>query len=444
MGLEAAFCAASQTHTSPRPGPTVNSKKKPKEPVSKWPQVGPGFIVAAAFVGPGTVMTATVAGRDFGFQLVWVVLFSVFAAIVLQEMATRLGTLTGLGLGELLRRQFSAKAARIALGLLVVTAIGFGNAAYQTGNLTGATDGLANLFLLTPKVLIVVIAALASTLLWFGSYKVVERVLVTAVAMMGLAFVAAAIIAIIKQPFNWKQWIPNAPSGSLTIIMALIGTTLVPYNLFLHASASSKRWSSLRPRDRGLSAARLDSVLGIIAGGIVTLSILIASAAANSSATEAADASKSDLAQSLSILVGNKYAGIIFYSGVAAAGMTSAITAPMAGGLAVCGILGWSTERKSITFRSVWIIIMLSGTLASLLFGASPQETIIIAQAANMLALPIIAGVLLLACNAKILSRYANSKLQNVIAGAIVLFVSLLSGYKLIALLTEVIRNISF
>ena len=413
----------------------VSTKEKQNQG-SGWPKFGPGFIVAAAFVGPGTVVTATTAGQQFGLSLVWVILFSVFAAIILQEMATRLGTLTGIGLGELLRRQFPAKATLVPIALLVIAAIGFGNAAYQTGNLTGASYGIGGLLALDSRILTIVIALIASSLLWFGSYKVVESVLVGAVAFMGLAFVIAAMLVLSQQSFSWSELAPNIPDGSVTVIMALIGTTLVPYNLFLHASASSKRWSSVRPRDRGLKLARLDSLLGICAGGIVTLSILIAAAAANSP-DGSTNAGLTGLAQSLTVLVGNKYAHVLFSIGVAAAGLSSAITAPLAGALAVCGVLGWSTESHTLRFRAVWGVIMLCGVSASLLLGSSPEETIIVAQAANLIALPIIAGILLMACNAKLLSRYKNTSIQNMLTGTIVVLVTALSVYKLLNLIVS-------
>ena len=116
--------------------------KPSTSPAGSRPQLGPGFIVAAAFVGPGTVTTALSVGADWGLSLWWVILFSSLAAMVLQEMAARLGTLSGQGLGEMLRRQSGSRRALIAMIVLVVTAIGLGNAAYQTGNLIGAGLGL--------------------------------------------------------------------------------------------------------------------------------------------------------------------------------------------------------------------------------------------------------------------------------------------------------------
>ena len=104
-----------------------------------------GYIIAAAFIGPGTVTTASLAGAQFGFHLVWALVFSVLATIVLQDMAVRLGFATGKGMSEALHHQFRLPWIKYPLVLLVVGAIGVGNAAYESGNLTGAALGLNNM-----------------------------------------------------------------------------------------------------------------------------------------------------------------------------------------------------------------------------------------------------------------------------------------------------------
>lgn len=108
-------------------------------------RLGPGVVVAAAFIGPGTVTTATVAGARYGYSLIWALAFSVCAALVLQEMAARLGVVGRLGIGEAVRRRFTAPAARVLSGVLIIGAILVGNAAYETGNLLGGALGLEEL-----------------------------------------------------------------------------------------------------------------------------------------------------------------------------------------------------------------------------------------------------------------------------------------------------------
>lgn len=106
--------------------------------------LGPGIFVAAAFIGPGTVTTATMAGAGYGYTLIWAIAFSILATIVLQEMSARLGVITGMGVGDALRKKTQNKFLKVVTFTLVVLAIVIGNAAYEAGNLTGAVLGFDN------------------------------------------------------------------------------------------------------------------------------------------------------------------------------------------------------------------------------------------------------------------------------------------------------------
>ena len=382
--------------------------------------LGPGLMVAAAFVGPGTVTTAAKAGADHGLGLVWVVLLSIGGVIVLQEMAGRLGTLTGRGLGEILRRQARSRWSFAAVACLVVAAIGVGNAAYQTGNLMGAAIGLAPLLNVPIPALVVGCGSVAFLLLLRGSYRLLERVLMGAVAVMGAGFVAAAVMAFWQRGVTWSDFRPVWPSADYRTLLALIGTTMVPYNLFLHASAASERWGKVRPRSRGLVLSRLDSSVGVALGGVVTLAILTATALtmAGSPLQTVADA-----VQGLESILGPFGARLTFSLGLAAAGLSSAITAPLAAAYAISGLLGWSTDKTSPTFRGLWMSVLLTGVVFAVGYGTSPTETIIAAQAANALVLPVIAVVLWMACNDRSLGPYANGWRRNSLAAAVILMI---------------------
>lgn len=396
--------------------------------------LGPGVLVAAAFVGPGTVMTALGAGAKFGGSLLWIVVVSLLLAILLQEMSARIGTLTGQGLGETLRRLVNRRPWMWAMAALIICAIGFGNAAYQTGNLMGAAVGMRiGMPAVTGHVLVIAIAVVASVLLLSGSYRLVERVLMAVVAVMGFAFVIAAIVAVISGRFSFGSLRPGLPAGSALTGLALLGTTIVPYNLFLHASGASRRWSKIRPRDKGLRLARTDAVLGISLGGIVTAAILILSASLLDPNVDA-DAMPSALAAELSTSRGAAFAPWFLALGLFAAGLTSAVTAPLAAAYAVCGISGWSTDEKSGRFRAIWGTVMLTGLVAALWQGKSPAETILFAQAANAVVLPVIGGFLLLVCNAKIFGKHANGRWSNIAAGLALLVIFVLSAWKLVSL----------
>ncbi len=207
--------------------------------------------------------------------------------------------------------------------------------------------------------------------------------------------------------------IPTVTSENILTIIALVGTTVVPYNLFLHSSLVKEKWKSTSE----LSLAKSDTVVAILIGGLVSISIII-SAAANQS-IEVLNAV--DLAESLKPLYGN-LAKYLLSIGLCAAGITSAITAPLAAAYVVRGCLGWKTDRNDKRFKWVWGIVLLLGVIFSTV-GFKPIEIIKFAQIANGLLLPIIAGILLWMVNQKsILKDRINSKLQNVIGFIIVLF----------------------
>jgi NRAMP (natural resistance-associated macrophage protein)-like metal ion transporter len=118
----------------------------------KLKNVGPAAVVTAAFIGPGTVTTATLAGVNYQYALLWAMLFSTLATMLLQEMSARIGIVTGQGLGAAIRETFQQPAGKVLAALLIVGALGVGNSAFQAGNITGASMGLEVLFGLTRQI----------------------------------------------------------------------------------------------------------------------------------------------------------------------------------------------------------------------------------------------------------------------------------------------------
>jgi len=391
-------------------------------------KIGPAALIAAAFIGPGTVTTCSVAGANFGHALLWALLFSILATLVLQEMSARLGLVAQKGLGQALREHYSTPIKRLLAVLLVISAIGIGNAAYQTGNILGGSMGMDvltgwsgfHLGQVSVPIWPLVIGLAAFLGLFFGNYKFIERLLITLVVVMSLTFL---ITMVIVQPDLGSLFkgllIPKMPKGSIMTIAGLIGTTVVPYNLFLHASLVQERWSG----KKDLPKARSDIRVSILLGGLVSLSIVITSAAAFfGTGTEIK--SGADLAIQLKPVLGN-WAGILTGLGLFAAGITSAITAPLAAAYATTGILGWDKNLKSIRFRLIWIFVLLIGIVLSVL-GLKPISAIVFAQAANGILLPIIAIYLLFVMNSKkIMKEYTNSLWIN-IAGVVVVLISIL------------------
>ncbi len=392
--------------------------------------VGPGVLVSAAFIGPGTVTVCTLAGVNFQFALLWALLLSMISCIVLQEMAARLGLVSKAGLSESIRNEIQNPILRGFALALVLSAIVIGNAAYEAGNITGAVLGITAV--MSPleiqidsnfslNMWSVLIGAIAFVLLYIGNYKVLERVFIGLVVLMSISFVVTAFLtqpdfsAILEGMF-----VPRMGTDGILTVIALVGTTVVPYNLFLHASLVSEKWKS----PSKIKTARKELTAAIILGGIVSMAIVICAAAPNLTDVSSA----ADLAVGLNPLFG-QYATWFIAIGLLAAGITSAITAPLAAAYVVKGCFDWEHGMKSLKFRSVWISILSLGVLfSSLKF--SPIEIIRFAQIANGLLLPIIAIFLFWIVNkTSVMGKYKNTLLQNIF-GIIIIVISIFLGAK--------------
>ncbi|WP_106791144.1 Nramp family divalent metal transporter [Aquimarina sp. Aq78] len=392
--------------------------------MKKFFNIGPGTWVTAAFIGPGTVTVCTLAGVQFGFSLLWALVLSIVACVVLQEMAARLGVVTQKGLSEVLKSQFDNKIVRGALITLILSAIFIGNAAYEAGNISGGVLGLSTILEssigISENYLSIVIGVIAFVLLYIGNYKVLERSLIVLVLLMSVAFIVTAIVTKPDISMIFKGFVPNFSSDNVLTIVGLIGTTVVPYNLFLHASIVSEKWKSTED----LPEAKKDTVVAIVLGGLVSMAIIIAGAAIQ----EAEVNNAADLAKGLEPVFGSM-AKYVLSIGLFAAGITSAITAPLAAAYVVKGCMGWQKGLKSKSFRAVWMFILFLGVLFSSL-GIKSIVIIRFAQIANGLLLPVIAIFLLWVMNQqKILGKYTNSWKQNLI-GFFILVITCFLGFR--------------
>ena len=406
----------------------------------KWfKNAGPGALVAAAFIGPGTVTVCTIAGVRFGYDLLWAMVLSTLATIALQEMAARLGIITRKGLSDVIRQEIKNPFIKYGIVALILFAIVIGNAVYEAGNISGGRLGLETLFSNSNsemgRYLSLVIGAVAFVLLFIGNYKILERALVTLVILMSLAFLITSIItkpdllAILRGMF-----VPSVNESNLLTIVGLIGTTVVPYNLFLHASLVKEKWKT----QEDLHYAKKDTIVSVAFGGLVSMAIIISAASANISSVTSA----TDLAKGLEPLFGS-FAKYFLSIGLFSAGITSAITAPLAAAYVANGCLGWDGDMKSFRFRMVWIFVLLLGVIFSSL-GINPIEIIQFAQVANGAALPIIVGILLWIMNkASVLGKNRNTKFQNSV-GIIIFIISIVLGLKSIIQVINSNKNMTY
>lgn len=391
-----------------------------------WRGIGPGAVVAAAFIGPGTVTTATLAGARFGTTLLWALAFATVATIVLQEMSARLGLVTGAGLGRALRTVRGPSWLGFLLTTLAITAVISGAAAYEAGNLSGAGLGLEAFTGVPLRAWIGMGSVAAGVLLWTGRYRWLERVLAGCVATMGVVFVATAILVfphlgdVLRGAF-----VPRVPTGADFTVLALVGTTIVPYNLFLHAAAVREHWSSTDD----LPAARLDLSVAIGLGGLVSGAVVVTAAAAlNGGAVESA----TDMAQQLTPTLG-AWASRAFALGLAAAGISSAITAPLAAAYTLQDARGRGRDVRLPAPRAVWMSCIVIGAAAAL-SGTRPVPLILVAQIVNGIVLPLVAVVLLIAMNdRRRLGEHVNGWVAN-LTGTMVVILCMVLGVRAIVL----------
>lgn len=389
---------------------------------------GPGLIIAASFIGPGTITTSIVTGSTYGYALAWAIVFSIIATIILQEMTARLGLGTGRSLGEVMRSVFTSPITRTLMVILVIAAIGIGGASYAGGDTSGTALAITSVIDVDIRIVVVLLIAILFGLLWTGSYKVIEKVLIVMVGILALLFIMTAVIV---RPdivgLLQGMFIPTIPSGALLTTIALIGTTVVPYNLFLQASLVQENWGEV-PVDRAMKEARTDTAVSISLGGVITLAVMVTAVGSMYVRGIAAEEGP-DLAEALRPLLGDA-APWVFAVGLFAAGFTSALAGPLGAAYAITGVLGVSNDLRSKPARIVWISTLLVGAIIALT-GFNPIQIIVIAQAANGLLLPIVAILLMIVMNNKrIMGKYTNGIVSNILGWLIVAVVVFLAGYQ--------------
>ncbi len=379
---------------------------------------GPGVLTVAAFIGPGTVTACTLAGAEFGFALIWTLVFATLATMILQDMTARLGAGAQTGLGQALMQDMQGRLGKAGFGLLIFGALFIGNSAYEGGNLTGAALGLDAIFAGQGPGQggwVLLVALLSGLVVLVGRYAVLEKILIGLVVIMSASFLISAAVIRPDPGLFLSGLQPRLPAGATLTAMALIGTTIVPYNLFLHAAAAKQKW----PGEGGVRQARQDSALSIGLGGL--LSILILSTAATALfGRELSVRSAADMALAIEPVFGVS-ARYLLGIGLFAAGLTSAITAPMATAFAMSEVLGVGAARQRLAFRATALSVVLIGAVIGL-SGIRPVHLILIAQIANGLLLPIIAVFLLRLMNrATVLGAHRNRWRANLAGVGVIL-----------------------
>jgi Mn2+/Fe2+ NRAMP family transporter len=377
--------------------------------------LGPGFITANVDNDPGGILTYSQAGAKFGYSMLWALIPITIALIVVQEMAARMGAVTGKGLSDLIREEFGLRATFITMAILGLA--DFGNIAAEFAGIASGMEIFG-----VSKYISVPIGAF---IVWFvivrGRYKPVERLLI----IFSLIYFAYPISAFFVKA-DWHRalketLVPHLSSdpGYVVLLVALIGTTITPWmQFYLQASIVE---AGIDKRRYWMS--RWDVIIGCIITDVIAFFIVIACAATiyKSGHGEITDASQAATAL---IPLAGKFAGALFAIGLVNASVLSAAILPLATAYNVCEGLGFESgvEKRwdqAKVFYGLYTFLIVSGAGFVLIPKMPLFKVIFFSQVANGILLPFVLFYMLSLINRRhVMHEYKNNLFQNLVAGA--------------------------
>jgi NRAMP (natural resistance-associated macrophage protein)-like metal ion transporter len=390
--------------------------------------LGPGILVVGSFIGPGTVTSATKAGAGYGYALLWTVIFSTIAVIVLQGMAARLGIVKQNGFAEELVKELNDKpVAKWTMIGLVASAIVLGGVAYMGGDLTGTAIGISALTGIPSNIIAPIWGLLILLLVSRGNaIKSLEKLLTVCVSTMAVVFIVTMIVVKPDVASLFQGTIPSVPDGALFYCIALIGTTVVPYNLFIHATSASRTWKTAEE----IPLSTFDIGVSMTIGGIITGAVMI-TAAATMRGLDVKSAA--DMAIQLQPLLGS-LAKPFLSIGLVAAGVSSAVITPLGVSIVLAGLFGWKMDRSDKRFFWTNTLVLIFGIIVAAT-GFNPLTIIMMAQAINGAFLPVIVIALVYITSRKrVLGEHRNGPIQIALGVAISMITLVIGASSIISL----------
>jgi manganese transport protein len=366
-------------------------------------------VISAAFIGPGTVTTAVAAGAQFQLSLLWTITFATFGCIVLQEVSARITIASGLTLGQALAHTFGVRRGKTAQWILGVSVM-LGCAAYEAGNILGAVSGLRLVTGVSSTLLTIFVTVTAAAVLWAKGKSLISAIMTSLVCVMGIAFVALAASTPLDASAVAKSFfVPSLPLGSGLLVLGLVGTTIVPYNIFIGAGIS---------KGQTIPLMRVGLSVTVLVGGAITAAIVLAGNSIGSFT------SFPDLAKAMEEKVGGWGSTAVAF-GLFAAGFSSAITSPYAASIISSTVLGTTEEWKS---RLVWASVLLTGFVFGI-SGVKPIPVILAVQAINGMILPLLTIYLIAVVNDEgiVTKRHVPGLAYNLVLLAILFIVLVIS-----------------
>jgi len=401
-----------------------DSQKRSNKAINFFKYIGPGLLVTVGFIDPGNWASNISAGSQYGYALLWMVTLSTIMLIVLQHNAAHLGIVTGKCISEAASENMRPWVKNIVL----LTAVG-ASISTAFAEILGAAIALNMLFGLPLKIGSLFVLAFAIFMQFTNSYKRIEKIIIGFVSLIGLSFLFEICIVHNDWSAALAGWVtPSFPRGSMAVIMSVLGAVVMPHNLFLHSEViQSRQWNLQDEKviQKQLKYEFGDTLFSMIIGwAINSAMILMAAATFFADKTTVTDLSQAEAM--LKPLLGNT-AGVVFAIALLFAGLASCITAGMAGGSIYAGIFN---EPFNITDRHTKVGIMITMVPAALIVFVinSPFNGLIYSQMLLSIQLPItIFTLIYLTSSKKVMGKYANSKLDNILLWSIGIIVSCLN-----------------
>jgi NRAMP (natural resistance-associated macrophage protein)-like metal ion transporter len=378
--------------------------------------VGPGIITANVDNDAGGIYTYSLAGARFGYSLLWTMIPITIALIVIQEMAARMGAVTGKGLSDLIREQFGFRATFLLMAALVIT--NFGNVVAEFAGVASSLE----LFGVSKYIIVPVAAALVWVLVVRGTYDSMEKVFLVASGFYVAYIVAgvlahpdwrAAAISTVQRPTGFAK----SSHDYLYMIIGLAGATIAPWmQFYLQASIVEK---GITPKQ--YKASRWDVIVGCIFTDVVAWFIIVACAATLYAHGRYEIANAADAAQALRPLAG-EYAYLLFAAGLFNASIFAASILPISTAYAVCEGIGLESGLdkrfdEAPAFYWLYTALIVAGAGVLLIPGFPLVRVMVLSQVVNGMVLPfVLVFMLRLVNNRELMGEQVNSRGYNAIA----------------------------
>ncbi len=395
--------------------------------------IGPGILVTVGFIDPGNWATNVAAGANYGYVLLWMVTLSTIMLIILQHNAAHLGIATGLCLSEAASMYLPPWVSRPVL----LSAV-FASVATAMAEILGGAIALTMLFHIPLKLAAIMTALFCNWLLWSNSYPRLEKLIIGFVSVIGISFLYELSLVQIDWPQAAAGWItPSVPEGSIAVIMGVLGAVVMPHNLFLHSEIiQSRQWNLEDDRiiKQQLNYEFLDTLFSMgIGWAINSAMILVAGAVFFANAIQVSELQQAQ--EMLYPLLGSG-AGLVFAFALLFSGISSTITAGMAGASIFAGIFKEPYDIKDCHSK-IGVAITYGLALLVLLFIDDAFRGLIYSQIALSIQLPwTIFLQIYLTSSSEVMGRYANTRFQKILLGLVALIVTALNIMLLKDLLT--------